>query len=313
MKLFLNIIGVFEASLLLYLGSKNNSLSPFLVVLFVTIYIFTKDLSIKPLFNKIIDVIKTRQRKRITKNQLDCEKLPNHIGIIMDGNGRWAKKQGLPRVEGHRKGADVVKSLIEHVTKLKISMITFYCFSQENWKRPADEVNYLMNLLKDFLKNQKQYIENNDGVFKSIGNIESFDKELQELIRDAEESTKDHKGTTFVFALSYSGHNDIVNSIHQCIKKESEKICNCDNNVELFKDRLIKSLNEEKITENMSTPPCDLIIRTSGEYRLSNFLTWQSTYSELVFIDRYWPEFDGLALNHCLEEYFRRSRRFGAL
>ncbi|KAL0234765.1 hypothetical protein PCE1_001801 [Barthelona sp. PCE] len=209
----------------------------------------------------------------------------------MDGNGRWAKRRGLPRTEGHRRGAKVVEKLVKRVIELQIPFCTFYCFSKENWSREKTEVDFLINLLKDFLVKQEKHIKDNNARFKAIGKVTDFSEEIQDLIKKAEDNTKDSTGPTFIFALSYSGRDEIINSVENA-----------------------KEITEEGISENMycdESGDVDLMIRTSGEERLSGFLLWQCSYAEFIFEQCCWPDFSSTVFDKCLFTYSQRRRRFG--
>ena len=229
--------------------------------------------------------------------------IPKHIGIIMDGNGRWAKKRLLPRNMGHKKGAEVFQDITRYCNELGLESVTFYAFSTENWKRPAEEVNGIMSLLKEYLIKAFDYEkENNRVIF--LGDKSAFSGELLELMLDIEEKTKDRKGMTLNIALNYGARNEIVyatKNIAQMIK-----------NGEIDVD----DINEELISNNLYTkgqPDPDFILRPSGEKRISNFLLWQIAYSEFVYMDVLWPDFTRKDLDEAILEFNKRNRRFGGV
>ncbi|WP_320035315.1 di-trans,poly-cis-decaprenylcistransferase [Campylobacterota bacterium DY0563] len=222
---------------------------------------------------------------------------PEHIAIIMDGNGRWAKERGLKRTAGHEEGAKAVREITKHCAKLGIKYLTLYAFSTENWSRPKLEVEYLMKLLDKYLKSElSTYLEN--GIrFKSIGDISKFSKPLQKTILDVEEKTKNGKNLTQVLALNYGSQDEIL----RAIKKLNEK------NLEITKE------NFELCLDTAGIPNVDMLIRTSGEIRLSNYLLWQNAYAELFFTNTYWPEFSANDLDDLISDFNQRERRFGGI
>ena len=228
--------------------------------------------------------------------------LPEHIGIIMDGNGRWAKKRGLPRNAGHKKGAEVFENISRYCRDLGIKWLTVYAFSTENWKRPKDEVDGIMNLMKGYLKNMAS-ARNEHIAVRFIGDRTPFDEELTELMEKAENADVGEVITTVQIALNYGGRDEIVHSVREIAKKVAEG------------EISPESINEDTISKNLysGTPECDLIVRPSGEERLSNFLLWESAYSEFVFMDVLWPDFTKEDLDKALLEYSKRNRRFGGV
>lgn len=227
-------------------------------------------------------------------------KVPTHIGIIMDGNGRWAQIRGLPRIEGHRVGAERAKEIIESSSDIGIKCLTLYTFSTENWKRPHSEVSTLMKLLELYLRKEVPGLMKKGVVFRAIGELWRLPDNIQALIRETEEKTASNGGMTLVTALSYSGRNEII----RAVRKAMNSGCRPDDLSEkLFADYL----------DTGGLPAPDLIIRTSGERRLSNFLLWQSAYAELYFTDTLWPDFDRDELMLALQDFQNRERRFGAI
>ncbi|MHB8881744.1 MAG: polyprenyl diphosphate synthase [Thermodesulfovibrionales bacterium] len=226
--------------------------------------------------------------------------LPLHVGVIMDGNGRWAQLRGLPRIEGHRVGAERAKEVIEVSAGMGIKCLTLYTFSTENWQRPVSEVSMLMKLLELYLRKEMADLMKKGIVYRAIGEIWRLPENIQELIRETEAKTASNSGMTLVTALSYSGRNEIV----RAVKKLMTTACRPDD------------LTEESFNDCLDTagiPPPDLIIRTSGERRLSNFLLWQSAYAELYFSDTLWPDFDKEEFMRALRDFQGRERRFGAI
>ena len=228
--------------------------------------------------------------------------LPEHIGIIMDGNGRWAKKRGLLRNMGHKKGAEVFENISRYCRDLGIRYLTVYAFSTENWKRPKEEVAGIMNLMREYLKSMKKAANEHIAV-KFIGDRTPFDDDLVKMMEEAENADVGEVITTVQIALNYGGRDEIVHSVKEIAKLVAEgKI-------------LPEEITEEMISKNLysEVPEADLIIRPSGEERLSNFLIWESAYSEFVFMDVLWPDFTRQDLDKALEVYSGRNRRFGGI
>ena len=227
--------------------------------------------------------------------------LPRHIAFIMDGNGRWAKKRGLPRTAGHREGAKTLRRLIRDLDNMGIEYATFYAFSTENWKRSEEEVSALMKLLEENLDDLVNY-ENENIRLRFIGGRERLSQVLRDKMEEAERRSRDKTGLTVTLAINYGGRDDIV----RAAKKASE----------LIRDGFMKpdDLTEETFESLLQTadiPPVDLMVRTGGELRLSNFLTWQTTYSELYFCDTLWCDFTKKDLEKAIGEFSKRNRRFG--
>ncbi len=226
----------------------------------------------------------------------------NHIAIIMDGNGRWAKKRNLPRTMGHKKGVEKVREIAIYANKLGIKCLTLYAFSTENWKRPEGEVNYLMSLPKIFFSSYlKELMENNIKI-EMIGELDRIPSEAKQIFIDSIEKTKNNTGMILNFALNYGGQDEIV----RACKKYSED----------YKNGLVSDLDEESFKNYLYTkdlPEVDLMIRTSKEQRISNFLLYQLAYSEFIFVDTLWPDFSCQDLDDCIKEYNTRTRRFGGV
>lgn len=226
----------------------------------------------------------------------------NHVAIIMDGNGRWAKAQGKDRTEGHKQGVKTVRNIAIHANKLGIKCLTLYAFSTENWKRPVEEIDYLMSLPKVFFKAYLKELMDKNIKVTMIGDIDRIPDEAKEIFLDAIDKTKDNSGMILNFALNYGSRDEIVKA---CLKFAKD-----------FKNGLKDSLDEEDFSNYLMTsslPEVDLLIRTSGEKRISNFLLYQIAYSELIFRDEPWPLFDEKSLEECISEYQHRTRRFGGL
>jgi len=230
--------------------------------------------------------------------------LPKHIAIIMDGNGRWAKKRGLPRTAGHKKGANNMRTIIDYMNKIGIRYMTFYAFSTENWKRSQDEVDAIMNLLKDYLEEALERFQETDMRMCFIGDRSVLNPELAELMQKVESVSADHTGAVVNMAINYGGRQEITAACRKIAQKVKEgSICPDD-------------IDEDMISANIFTagqPDPDLIIRPSGEYRLSNFLIWQAAYSEFLFDEVLWPDFSTKDLDRAIREYSNRQRRFGGV
>lgn len=248
--------------------------------------------------------MKIFKNKSKINQQIDYNNLPKHIGIIMDGNGRWAKKRGLPRSAGHSAGAETLKKIVTECNNMGIKYITVYAFSTENWKRPKEEVDFLMNLLMDYLKNAKNTLAGENVVIKAIGSRKELSQELCEQIKITEEFTKDNDGIIMNIALNYGSREELVNSVKEVTREVLENKYTVDD---------IDAQKIEKYLYTSNQPDPDLIIRTSGEERISNFMLWQLAYSELYFTDILWPEFKVKDLHKAIIEYQNRNRRYGGV
>lgn len=230
--------------------------------------------------------------------------VPRHVAIIMDGNGRWAAARGLPRGEGHRRGVEAVRRTVRAAGEIGIDILTIFAFSSENWSRPPSEIRDLLGLLRRFIRNDLAELHQNNIRVRIIGEREGLSPDVASLLDEAETMTRDNDGMTLVVAFNYGARQEIARAARR-----------------LFAEIGAGRLTTADITaENLSgfldlpdLPDPDLIIRTSGEQRLSNFLLWQSAYSELVFVPTFWPDFDRSTLEHAISEYCRRERRFGGL
>src|SRR5690625_1360016 len=234
----------------------------------------------------------------------DFAKLPEHVAIIMDGNGRWAKKRGLPRIAGHKEGMNTVREITKAAVNLHIKVLTLYAFSTENWKRPTLEVEYLMKLPKIFLNKYLHELMENNVKVSVIGNLKQTPSFTQKAVTHAVEKTKNNTGLLLNFAFNYGGRTEIIEAIKQIVSDI--------NNDQLSIDTLSEhNLSNYLYTNGLSDP--DLLIRTSGEQRLSNFLLWQSAYSELWFTDALWPDFNTEFFHQALADYEKRTRRYGGV
>ncbi|MHB0982082.1 MAG: polyprenyl diphosphate synthase [Thiobacillus sp.] len=224
--------------------------------------------------------------------------VPRHIAIIMDGNGRWAKRRLMPRVAGHRKGVEALRGVIRACAERGVSHLTVFAFSSENWRRPQEEVTLLMELFMRALENEVARLHENDIRFRVIGDLSGFSARIQALIRDAEALTRDNTRLTFTVAANYGGRWDIVQAVKKLIAA----------------GMAAEEVDETTLVQQLSmaeAPEPDLFIRTGGEQRISNFLLWQLAYTELYFTDALWPDFDAAALDQAIASYRSRERRFG--
>ncbi len=230
--------------------------------------------------------------------------LPVHVAIIMDGNGRWASARGLPRREGHRRGVEALQRTVRAAGELGVKFLTIYSFSAENWSRPADEINDLMGLLKRFVRKDLAELHENGVRVRIIGERKGLDPEILALLHEAEELTKANERTTLVVAFNYGGRQEIVRAAS---KLAADAVAG-----KLDSQTIDSDVFETKL-DTAGLPDPDLVIRTSGEQRISNFLLWQAAYAEFVFLPILWPDFDRAALEEALNEYRRRERRFGGV
>ncbi len=239
-------------------------------------------------------------KSKLKTKQPNIERiLPNHIAIIMDGNGRWAKKRSLPRTAGHAAGSKTFKDIARYCNKIGLKFLTVYAFSTENWKRPKDEVDNIMNILRDYLKDTENFKGENIKL-KFIGNIDVLPTDIKELIVKAESDSENATGLHLNIALNYGGRDEIIHAVSKIINSGVKA----------------EDITEQLISDNLYTagqPDPDFIIRPSGEYRLSNYLIWQSAYAEFWFSDILWPDFKPSDLEKALDEYSKRNRRFGGI
>jgi undecaprenyl diphosphate synthase len=229
---------------------------------------------------------------------------PRHVAIIMDGNGRWAAARGLPRLEGHRRGVEALRRTVRAAGELGISTLTIFSFSSENWSRPPSEINDLMGLLRRFIRNDLAELHKSNVRVRVIGEREGLERDICQLLQEAEDLTRGNDGLTLVVAFNYGARQEIAHAARRLAIEVAAGRLSAD---DVTPERLGSYLHAPDI------PDPDVIIRTSGEQRLSNFLLWQAAYSELVFVPINWPDFDRAALENAIAEYRRRERRFGGL
>ncbi|WP_281197933.1 isoprenyl transferase [Staphylococcus schleiferi] len=238
-------------------------------------------------------------------DQIDLHNIPEHIAIIMDGNGRWAKQRKMPRIKGHYQGMQTIKTITRAASDLNVKYLTLYAFSTENWSRPDEEVNYIMGLPVNFLNTfLPELIEKNVHV-ETIGFINDLPEKTIQAIDEAKNKTADNTGLTLIFAINYGGRAEIINGIQNMMKEMRHA-----------SDDDIDTLTEQHFQKYLMThdyPDPELLIRTSGEQRISNFLIWQLSYSEFIFNSKLWPDFDEAELRACIKTYQSRQRRFGGL
>lgn len=250
-------------------------------------------------FNK-----KQKQQSDNYLEMIDKNNIPKHIAIIMDGNGRWAKKRNMPRTYGHRAGVETIRDVVKASSEIGVKYLTLYAFSTENWKRPSDEVNALMNLLVEYLRKEVEELHRNNVIVNAIGDISKLPQICQDELKKAFEKTKNNTGLTLNLALNYGGRDEIL----KAVKKIVQKVENGDIKTDEIDE---KTFSDCLFTASMPDP--DLLIRPSGEYRLSNFLLWQIAYSEFWFSDICWPDFNRQHLYRAIYEYQNRDRRFGGI
>lgn len=238
------------------------------------------------------------------KQLFDPQKMPRHVGIIMDGNGRWAKKRGLPRTAGHAVGLKAFKKIAFHAKDIGIEQITFYAFSTENWKRPKNEIDQIMKLLDQYVDEALDEFEQRKVRVRFLGDISPLPPQMVEKMRRLEQLTEHYLPWTINIALNYGGRDEIVKSVQKIAQKVSNGTLSID---KITQDTVAENLYFHDLSE------CDLIIRPSGEYRLSNFLLWQSAYSEFWFDEILWPDFKPHHLDKAIADFQKRKRRFGAI
>ncbi len=249
-------------------------------------------------------VIKPHSEEAALLSAIDAARLPEHLAVIMDGNGRWAKQRGKPRIFGHREGAESVRSILDTCARLNIKAVTLYAFSTENWKRPEDEVSGLMKMLRLFLKKELNAVHQNNIRFQAIGKIEGLNADLQKQIAAAKEYTSGNTGTVLSIALNYGSRAEITEAARQAAKNLLES------------GKSLDELTENAIAENLYThnlPEVDLLIRTSGEFRISNFLLWQLAYSEIYVTTTLFPDFRRAEIFKAIIDFQKRERRFGGV
>ncbi|PCH99608.1 MAG: di-trans,poly-cis-decaprenylcistransferase [Alphaproteobacteria bacterium] len=223
---------------------------------------------------------------------------PNHIAIIMDGNGRWAKSRLMPRIMGHKRGVETTKSIVRHAGEIGVNYLTLYAFSTENWNRPEDEVNDLMGLLRLYIKSESTNLHENNVRLRIVGFRDRLSDDILKMIEDVEGLTSENTGLNLTVALDYGGRQEILNAVNTVLSKGDGEVDE-------------KTFSSYLFTSDIPDP--DLLIRTSGEMRISNFLLWQCAYSEFVFTDVLWPDFTTENFDQCIKEYTARDRRYGGL
>ena len=235
--------------------------------------------------------------------KLDLTRLPRHVAVIMDGNGRWAQKRHLPRIAGHRSGTQSARTTIETCARLKIEALTLYAFSVENWRRPKAEIDFLMQLLREYLRKEMPLIQKNEIRMRFLGRVEELPVGVQKDVREAMEKTAGNKGMVLCIALNYGGRAEIVDAMNAIIAERNGNAAP-------------KRITEEQLSQHLYTeglPDPDLLIRTSGEMRISNFLLWQIAYSEIFVTETLWPDFNRARLLEALVEFQKRERRYGGI
>ncbi|MDO4810659.1 MAG: isoprenyl transferase [Eubacteriales bacterium] len=237
------------------------------------------------------------KKKSCEAGQVDMSRLPRHIAIIMDGNGRWAKKRGLPRTAGHKVGAEVFRKIATYCKNLGVEYLTVYAFSTENWKRPAEEVSTLMSLFKNYMLEAIDTMERDHIRLQFFGDMSAISPELQELVERTNEMSRRIEGFQANICLNYGGRDEILHAAKECVAAGEE----------------LTEENFQKYLYSAGVPDPELIIRPSGEVRLSNFLLWQCAYSEFYFCDTLWPDFDEKELDRAIISYQKRDRRFGGV
>ena len=250
--------------------------------------------------SEVLSVLRPGSPEEALARQIDFARLPRHVAIIMDGNGRWAAARHLPRVEGHRAGIDAVRDSVETSARLGLEVLTLYAFSVENWKRPETEIRALMALLKQYLRRELKTLLQNNIRFNVIGHRDRLAKDIQDELRDAEVRTAGNTGMLFNIALSYGGRAEIVDAAKRALREQISP----------------DALDEDRFASLLYTagqPDPDLLIRTSGEMRVSNFLLWQIAYAEIWVTESFWPDFRAAHLLEAIADYQKRDRRYGAL
>ena len=230
--------------------------------------------------------------------------IPTHVAIIMDGNGRWASRRGLPRIEGHRKGVERVKECVRAASELGVKYLTLFSFSSENWSRPQDEIDALMDMIKRFIRRELAELHNHNVRVRVIGTMHRVDAEIAAMIGEAQTLTCGNDGLQLTVAFNYGARDEIVRAARKLAEDVAKGL--------VLPENVTARALEERL-DTFDLPDPDLVVRTSGEVRLSNFLLWQSAYSELMFVEDYWPDFGRTALIEVIDKFQSRERRFGGL
>lgn len=245
-----------------------------------------------------------KNKENTVLENLDLDKIPQHIAIIMDGNGRWAKLRGMPRAMGHRAGVEALREVVKTCNALEVEYLTVYAFSTENWKRPQSEIGILMSLLKEYVRKELGELHANNVRIKVLGNVGQLPDDVQDAVLAACLKTKDNTGLKFNLALNYGGRSELIQAVKKIVEDvQNGKLQTEEINEDIFEDYLY--------TEGCPDP--DLVIRTSGEMRLSNFLLWQAAYSEIVVVNECWPDFNEKSLIEAVRIFQNRERRFGGI
>ncbi len=247
-------------------------------------------------------IVKPKSAEAELLAAINTERMPQHIAVIMDGNGRWAKRQGRPRIFGHRAGADSVRAIVDTCARLEIKAVTLYAFSTENWKRPRTEIKGLMQMLKRYIRSDLKEVHKNNIRFQAIGHIEGLFEDVQHEITRAEQITAENTGMVMSVALNYGGRTEIVDACRQAARSRIDA------------GEPVENIDENDIEANLYThglPEVDLMVRTSGEFRISNFLLWQLAYSEIYVTPTLFPDFRRPQIFEAIIEYQKRERRFG--
>lgn len=245
-----------------------------------------------------------KENTALKEQILKTGKVPRHIAFIMDGNGRWAHRRGLPRIAGHSKGVKTVRMMVEVGPEIGVEVMTFYTFSTENWRRPLAEVSALMELLLDSINKELDDLKRNDVSLRVIGDLSALPLGPREAMEKAIRETENNQGLKLVLALNYSGRTEIIQAVNRIIHDR------CGNQEPTSSEPISEELFSQYL-DTAKLPDPDLLIRTSGEYRLSNFLLYQLAYTEIIVTDKFWPDFDRQCLFECIAEYQQRERRFG--
>lgn len=245
-----------------------------------------------------------KNKEKAISAELDMSRIPSHIAIIMDGNGRWAELRGMPRAVGHRAGVEALRGVVRCCDALGVKCLTVYAFSTENWKRPQSEIGILMSLLKEYVRKELAELDANNVLIRVLGDIQQLPPDVREAVRVACEKTKDNTGLTFNLAVNYGGRAELVQAIKSIVREAQN-------------GRLNPEKIDEKVVENYlytgGCPEPELLIRTSGEMRISNFLLWQAAYSEFVVVNECWPDFNEKSLLEAVRVFQSRDRRFGGI
>ncbi|ASS75617.1 isoprenyl transferase [Tumebacillus algifaecis] len=256
------------------------------------------------MLRRLIRLFQKAPTEQTDEHGIVLDSVPNHVAIIMDGNGRWAKRRGLPRIAGHRAGMQAVKEITTAADDIGVKVLTLYAFSTENWKRPTDEVDFLMRLPEEFLRMELDTLMKRNCRIRILGHPEGLPEHTRKVVQDAERKTKDNTGLILNIALNYGSRAEMIQAVKQIAQQVADGTLQVDDIDE-------QSMEKSLLTHGLPDP--DLMIRTSGEVRLSNFLLWQAAYTELWFTNMFWPDFKRDDFYHAIREFQSRGRRFGGL